>query len=144
MRALSTQALTRGKDYARKLGKKLPRSKSRKRKQSLLPDQKVNPELPQGEIIVVTESGMGHEYPQSTQAEIVNRSDEQQGTEPKTDGIAQRTLLHKQRKEKRLQIIKRKKKGASEVDNRRVCIKCGKSSSIDAIFCQYCGNPMEG
>jgi uncharacterized protein (DUF697 family) len=144
MRALSTQALTRGKDYARKLGKKLPHLKSRKRKQNLLPDQKVNPELPQGEIIVITENGVSREYPESTQAEIVNRSGEQQGTETKTNGIAQRTLLHKQRKEKRLQIIKRKKKGASDADNGRACIKCGKFSSIDAIFCQYCGNPMEG
>lgn len=143
MRALTSQAFTKGKDYASKLGKKLPHPKLVKRKKDLLPRPLVKPELTQGEIIIFTESGVSHESPQSAQAEMENQSDEKQVPDLKTDGIVQRTMLQKQRKERKLQIIRRKKKGASETDNRRLCIKCGKSSSIDASFCQYCGNPME-
>jgi uncharacterized protein (DUF697 family) len=143
MRALTSQAFTKGKDYASKLGKKLPHPKLVKRKKDLLPSPLVKPELTQGEIIIFTESGVSHESPQSAQAEMENQSDEKQVPDLKTDGIVQRTMLQKQRKERKLQIIRRKKKGASETDNRRLCIKCGKSSSIDASFCQYCGNPME-
>jgi len=143
MRALTSQAFTRGKDYALRLRKKLPNPKSGKRKKALQPGSQANPKLTQGEIIVITESGISKDSAQSVQAEIVVQNDQMQAAEVRNDGIIQRKLLQKQRKEKRLQIIKRKKKGPAEADDKRACIKCGRTSSIDASFCQYCGNPME-
>ncbi len=143
MRALTSQAFTRGKDYARKIRKKLPNPKSGKRKKGVLPGSQANPKLTQGEIIVITESGVSQDSAQSVQAEIVAQNDQIQAVEIRNDGTIQRKLLQKQRKEKRLQLIKRKKKGPSEADDKRACIKCGRTSSMDASFCQYCGNPME-
>jgi len=143
MRALTSQAFTRGKDYARKIRNKLPNPKSGKRKKGMLPGSQANPKLTQGEIIVIRESGVSQDSAQSVQAEIVAQNDQIQAVEIRNDGTIQRKLLQKQRKEKRLQLIKRKKKGPSEADDKRACIKCGRTSSIDASFCQYCGNPME-
>lgn len=143
MRALTTQAFTRGKDYARKIRNKLPNPKSGKRKKGVLPGSQANPKLTQGEIIVITESGVSQDSAQSVQTEIVAQNDQLQAVETRNNGTIQRKLLQKQRKEKRLQIIKRKKKEPSEADDKRACTKCGRTSSIDASFCQYCGNPME-
>jgi uncharacterized protein (DUF697 family) len=143
MRALSLQAFTRGKEYARKLGKKIPKLRlGRRRKAKLLASQK-KPELSQGELIITKDNGITKVSPSLDTSGIVVQDDKEQILETKSAGATQRTLTQKSRQERREQLIKRKKKEPSEMINNQTCKKCGKTSSTDASFCQYCGNPFD-
>jgi uncharacterized protein (DUF697 family) len=143
MRALSSQAFTKGKDYARKLGGKLPKPRIGKGRKGRLPAPQIKPELKQGDIITITENGITPESVSlvTTEIEVPGVSEESIGI--KASGMKQRTLIQKQRQEKKRQLIKWKKKEPSELMSYRTCSKCGKTSSTDAIYCQYCGNPLD-
>ena len=143
MRALSSQAFTKGKDYARKLGGKLPKPRFGKGRKRRLAAPQIKPELKQGDIITITENGITPEsvFLVTTEIEVPGDGEESNGT--KASGMKQRTLLQKQRQEKKRQLIKRKKKEPSELMSYRTCGKCGKTSSTDAIYCQYCGSPLD-
>jgi uncharacterized protein (DUF697 family) len=142
MRALSVQAFTRGKEYALKLGGKLPRPRLGKRRKGRLPAPQKNPELPSGNETVITKGGSTtiSTLPEST--EIVVQADNIQVTGIQSEGLPQQTHAHKRRQEKRKPLTKRNKNEVSKTRNFRTCIKCGKLSSSDASFCQYCGNPF--
>lgn len=143
MRALSSQAFSIGKEYARRLGGKLPRPRlGKRRKDKLLPTQKI-PELTQGEIIIATDNGIVQELPTVDTMDIAVQGDKEQIIETNNAVLTQRTLAHKRLQEKRQQLSKSKLYKPSEFINNRTCIKCGKTSSVDASFCQYCGNPLE-
>ena len=142
MQALSSQAFTRGKEYARRLGGKLPKPRLGIRRKGKLPAPQKKPELNQGEIIVITGNEITQASPSPDTTEFVVQGDNEQVEELITTSTKQRTLARKRTQEKRQQLTRSKKKGASELLNNRTCIKCGKTSSGEASFCQYCGNPL--
>jgi ribosomal protein L40E len=111
------------------------------RKRKLAAPKKV-PELTQGELIIITESGNSLEQDRAVPTEIIVPTTLEPASDP-AGGLRQRTLIQKQRQQKKRYFIKRKNKEASELINYRTCIKCGKSSSNDAKFCQYCGSPFD-
>jgi uncharacterized protein (DUF697 family) len=143
MRALSMQAFSKGKEYAHKLGEKLPRPKLGKRRKGKLPAPQKKPELNQGEIIIITDNGTTQVSPSTVTPEVVVQGDNEQVIETKSAETTQRVLARKRRQEKRQQLPRRIKKESPELINNRICIKCGKTSSGDASFCQYCGDPLE-
>lgn len=141
MRALSMQAFARGKDYARKLGEKFPKPRLGIRRKNALPEPRKVPELSQGEAIISTDNGLSQAMiAQETAGVMILGSSEQVGSESKPTQTTAREFTRKQRQEKRQRSSWRKKKDTAELVNNRVCEKCGKISSADASFCQYCGN----
>jgi uncharacterized protein (DUF697 family) len=143
MRELSIQAFAKGKEYARVIGTKVPKPRLGKgRKRKLLAIQKKS-ELTQGDIYVITESGNTQDSDSWVPSEIEAHGNNEQIIDASAASMRQRTLIQQQRSEKKRQLTKWKKKESSELKNYRTCIKCGKTSSVDASFCQYCGNPLE-
>lgn len=138
MRALSVQAFSKGKDYARMLAGKLARQG--RRKKGKLPAPAKVPELQQGEIaarlsmepttIVVSSAGSELE-PIKTEEKL----DVKSITSDKAVDVQSRKLPPS----KRRAFALRKAKRAPEPTITRTCEQCGKPSSIDARFCQYCG-----
>lgn len=143
MRALSVQAFTRGKEYARKLGAKVPRPRLGKRRKDRLPAAAKRPELTQGEIIISTNNGLSEVPSPETTDVAAKETHAQVEAEPETAGIAQRAFTRKPRQASRKKLTWRKKKETSELENARICSQCGKTSSADASFCQYCGNQFD-
>ena len=144
MRALSMQAFTRGKDYARKLGEKFPKPRLGRRRKDALPEPRKVPELSQGEAIISTDNRLSQALVVQEAAEVMLLgSSEQVGAELKTTQTTAREFTRKQRQEKRQHSSWRKKKETVELVHTRVCEKCGKTSSADASFCQYCGNHFD-
>jgi uncharacterized protein (DUF697 family) len=142
MRALTSQAFSRGKEYARRLGGKLPRPRLGSRRQNKRLSTQNNPELNQGEIIIVTDNGIVQEIP-SEDASNATREYKEPINETSNAVMTQRSLAHKRLQGKRQQLSKGKLTKPTEIPNNRTCVKCGKTSSEDAIFCQYCGNPLD-
>ena len=143
MKALSAQAFGKGKEYAQKLAKKLPRSKRGKRKRDKLPAPAKIPELSQGEIIIIPDSASTHTSPVSEASRIVLPGTAEQVSDAKKEADSQKTLHRKRIHEKRRLPTLRKVKKPDEMTDFRTCVKCGKTSSGEASFCQYCGNPIE-
>jgi uncharacterized protein (DUF697 family) len=143
MRALSSQAFSSGKEYARRLGGKLPRPRLGKRRKDRLSSTQKKPELSQGEIIIVTDNGVVQEIPPVDTTDNTVQGVKEQSMESNNAGLTQRSLAHKRLQVKRQHLSKSKLSKPSEMINNRTCIKCGKTSSIDASFCQYCGNPLD-
>ena len=114
-----------------------------KRKQEKLPPAQKIPELNQGEIIIVTDSGFAEGIPPAEKTDHAKEDGKEQFIEAKNAGLIQRIEAHKRLQEKRQQLKKNKSSKSSESKNNRTCIKCGKTSSEDARFCQYCGNPLD-
>ncbi len=140
MRALYSQAFTRGKEYARKLGEKIPRPRLIKRKRERLPAPQKKPELTQGEIVISKKSS-------SLQAENSLVSIDTQTGKSAGEGetpanavvVPNKTKAGKLHPTRRLRINWGKKKKTAGLANSRICPQCGKASSTDASFCQYCG-----
>ena len=140
MRALYSQAFIRGREYARKLGEKIPRPRLGKRKRDKLPAPQNKPELTQGEIMISTNS-----HPILEERSLESADVQTVGTPVKlvtpsnTVVVTNQAVTGKSRPTKRLQINWRKKKETASLANTRTCPQCGKTSSADAGFCQYCG-----
>lgn len=143
MRTLSSQAFAKGKDYARKLGGRLRKTRPDKGKKRRLPAAQVNPELTQGNKVIIEDGGRLKESIQVSPKEVVVGENESQVLEEKKLIIKQRRFLLKERRANIKQITKRKKEESPGSIDYRSCGKCGKNSSLDASFCQYCGNPLE-
>jgi uncharacterized protein (DUF697 family) len=108
MQALYAQAFTRGKEYARKLGEKMPKLGNRKRDKLVAPARKL--ELDQGETIITKlKSPEGIDNPP-----------------------ARKSLFGRRNKEI-----------SPDLEKSRVCPACGRTSSADANFCQYCATKLE-
>ncbi len=141
MRDLSIQAFTRGKEYARKLGEKLPKPRLGKRIQDGLPaDQKKPRRLP--EIIIIKKKG------ESKQVEILAENPDKQLVTANDasswyDVPAVKKTARKPRLIKRERSHRHKVEKTSVLTNEQVCPRCGRSSSSDARFCQYCGAAFE-
>ena len=145
MRALYSQAFIRGREYARKLGEKIPRPRLGIRKRDKLPAPQNKPELTQGEIMISAENnplpeehslGSAHTHTVETPEQVVTPSHTVVITKPVVTG--------KSRPTKRLRINWRKNKETVSLANTRTCPQCGKASSADAGFCQYCGIQFDG
>ncbi len=145
MRALYAQAFTRGREYARKLGEKIPRPRLGRGKREKRAAQPKKPELAHGETVII-----------KTKTPAVEESaplmiDGQVSDSPKLEQITSTKLLtgkpvreKKPRPPKRWQVSwRRKTQPGNQVDH-RTCPACGKVSSGDASFCQYCGTKFEG
>ena len=139
MQALSVQAFTRGKEYARKLSQRIPRPKIGIRKKDRLPAPLQNPTLPE-EIIINQKSN--HQQEVSSEEGIdhqVTAADEPNETRSKDAWVLEQVNAGRSRPEKRIQLSRRKQKATSNLTKTRTCPQCGKGSSADARFCQYCG-----
>jgi uncharacterized protein (DUF697 family) len=141
MRDLSIQAFARGKDYARKLGDKLPKRNPGKKDQAMLPaGHKRQRLLP--EIIVIKKKGSNQ------QAEIVgDGSDGLLLNAGETSTLYNLPAIKRPARKPRLMRPKRLNRHEAEnykaITQGRVCDRCGRSSSSEARFCQYCGAAFE-
>jgi uncharacterized protein (DUF697 family) len=142
MQALSVQAFTRGKEYARKLGQKIPKPRLTIRKKGRLPAPEQKLELPE-EIII----GNINSHPQLAGLTkgvepVVPATDDSSVVRLKDALVTKKPKAAKPHLEKRAQIKPRNQKESSNLTGLRTCSQCGKTSSADARFCQYCGAPF--
>jgi hypothetical protein len=72
----------------------------------------------------------------------INQAEAGPGIESLSTGEEKRAASKKKREVKKQPKLW-KKKAAPELVITRTCSNCGKTSSADAAFCQYCGNPFE-
>lgn len=145
MRELSVQAFARGKDYARRLIEKMPRRRTGKQEQALLPSS-----IPEQFDV---EAGSGPDEIVITKRRVGERSELNPDGAPDSlrpvNQPMQKVELgdkqHKPLKQRKLQGIRlgRKKKESLPIKSEaQICSQCGKLSSADAAFCQYCGMPF--
>ena len=144
MRALSAQAFTRGKEYARKLGEKIPRPRLGIKKREKLPAPATQPELEQGEIVITK---TGSHVPETVSPGVGGMpavvTSSQQELSLSTDKTIKPGRTKKSRASKKWQESL-KNQPSSNLLKVRICPACGKSSSADAIFCQYCATRLDG
>ncbi len=141
MRDLSIQAFTRGKEFARKLGNKLPKRQLKTGdKESLPAGPRKRRLLP--EIIVIKKKGG------TPQMEILaENSDTPLLPADEISAFYSQPIVEKPARRPRL--LKRNHTHRHEADNsnvmskERVCAACGRFSSSEARFCQYCGTAFE-
>ena len=145
MRALYAQAFSRGKEYARKMGERLPRPRLGKGNKARLARPKKPPELAQGETVIIKTAAQTIESitatPVQTQLDVAPGQIEGVST---TFVEAKRGKEKKPRETKKLHLGLRRKAVATTPSTPRSCPACGKTSSADASFCQYCGFKFEG
>lgn len=144
LRELSVQSFARGKEFARNLIAKLPKTKAGKRKPAKYLEGHKKLELIPGETVIIKDSRQAQEAQTAEKGETsasvpraLIKSDLEQADK------AKRSLIRKPQQERRKRFIWGKKKDAAVNENRRTCQQCGKTSSADASYCQYCGNSFE-
>jgi len=145
MRALYAQAFTRGREYARMLGEKIPRPRLGRGKRGKLAAAQKKLELAQGETVIIktTQPEAEEGVPMPVNAQVVNNPKQEEKTSTKI--VPGKPLREKKpRPPKRWQVSWRRKQEADPLANHRICPTCGKASSVDASFCQYCGTKFEG
>lgn len=143
MQALSVQAFARGKEYARKLGGKIPRPRLGRHKKDRLSAPQNKAELMQEENVFLTKSSLPQlTSPMESADNLVPATDELSGTSLYNTGVVSKEKVSKPHQAKRIHINRRKQKETSQLTSIRICSTCGKASSTDARFCQYCGFPF--
>lgn len=148
MRELSLQAFARGKEYASKLREKLPRRSLEGQKQEL-------PEIPSSDTALLTvETGSGtdeivitkrpiRKRLESPTAEIENANNIGGQSSVKGKPVEQKKRRGKLRLIHVPRLGRQKKETTPAMLTVRVCENCGKVSSTDAAFCQYCGTAFK-
>ncbi|GEM_PF-299800 len=143
MHALYVQAFSQGKDYARKLARRLPRPRLRRGEREGHQAIQASSQL-DAEAVIDKENQQSlvvHEESNS------NMADEEgaEKAELKPDAMnkhsqitARKSWLKKRLRNKRLGL--RKLQDQADV---QLCKNCGNASSADALYCQYCGMPFE-
>jgi uncharacterized protein (DUF697 family) len=141
MRALSVQAFARGKDYAKKLAERIPRPRRSKRKTGKLPAPESLPELASGSL-KTSQAEMPIEGIVATQELAAGNPEAVAPTAISVEPASTEkvTPVEKPHRPEKRRLGWRKQKEQNKVINTRVCSHCGKTSSADASFCQYCGN----
>jgi uncharacterized protein (DUF697 family) len=141
MRDLSIQAFTRGMEYARKLVEKLPKPRLGKQNQEgLQAGQRKSLRLPQ--IIIIKKKGGNPEM------EILGK-DSDGSRVTSNDASSWYELPAIKKTARRPHLIKRERPHRHKPDNtnaiiaERVCSQCGRPSSSEARFCQFCGTAFE-
>ena len=143
MQALSVQAFARGKEYARKLGGKIPRPRLGRHKKDRLSAPQNKAELMQEENVFLTKSSLPQlTSPMESADNLVPATDELSGTSLYNTGVVSKEKVSKPHQAKRIHINRRKQKETSQLTSILICSTCGKASSTDARFCQYCGFPF--
>jgi hypothetical protein len=148
LRALSVKAFSRGKEYGRKLSERLPKGKPGKRKQEKTAALQQPPEgLPEftsqsaNEVVIeindVSTAGMSQ--PEGN-ANLVARPNESSSLYARVEKVMK---LRKTRPSRVNRGRRHKAEDNAENIISHVCPKCGKTSSADAVFCQYCGVPFD-
>ncbi|HSB67031.1 MAG TPA: hypothetical protein VLD65_10650 [Anaerolineales bacterium] len=143
MRALYAQAFTRGREYAHKLADKLPKPRPGKRKREQLPSPTRTPELDQGEIVITKSPTTEVSAPAMTDSSTAVVS-------PQEEVASSMQMSIKAGKAKKVRPPKkglvgwRNRKTPASLEEGRICPACGKISSADAIFCQYCATRLYG
>ena len=140
MRALSTQSFSRGKELARNLAGKLPRPRlGGGRKARLLPAAQKSEQHP-GEIIISTENRQAEVSAAPETAGVASAARSQVLSERKPGLKFKRSLIKRSDRQPQKPLLRDSSATASEAQNIRLCPECGKPSSADASFCQYCGH----
>jgi uncharacterized protein (DUF697 family) len=144
LRALSVESFTRGKEYARKLVEKLPKPRLGQGKKDRLPAPQKIPELAQGETITST-SNINPQMTTVTELASIEISNTPKQAENRStvSGMVKRVKEGKLQRTKRQPLTWRNKKKVASLADTRICSNCGKTSSEDASFCQYCGVQFE-
>ncbi len=144
MRALYGQALNRGKEYARSLVARVPHPRLGSKKQSRLPASARRAELGSGETIIIKSA------PSKSEAGLVNPGIITGDPSKPVEGASEQAVPgrpgreQKPRSPAKWRLGRRRNELAGSSTNARLCPACGKTSSGDAIFCQYCGVRLEG
>ena len=143
MRALSLEAFTRGKELARKFGEKIPRPRLGSRKKDRLPAPEKRPALPE-EIVISKKRGQPSMLSTAEEVDTPLTIDHEGPPASIKRALPEKKEITKKlRLQKRLHLTRQKQKINSNLTDRRTCSQCGKVSSADALFCQYCGSPFE-
>jgi len=130
------QAFTRGKEVARRLSGRFPKPRLGKRKQSSLPAPQEIPKLEAGNPV-----GLATYAPQEEAPGTGNLHPQTPGA-PRGLASEQAAQPHRQPKRRKgITLIKRRKPAVHA--EWRTCPICGKTSSADAGFCQYCGSKFD-
>jgi uncharacterized protein (DUF697 family) len=144
MQALYGQAFTQGKEYARKLVKKLPKPKLRRGETGMLPAAQGSPQSG-GEVVINNEK-----QPDEPGDSITSSATTDPGATKQAESSGENENRRIQLSERKSWLKKRthshrsgQAKPAVYPEGQR-CKNCGKTSSADAQFCQYCGKPFEG
>jgi len=154
MRDLSKQAFTRGKELARTLGERLPIPRGGKHNQKQIsagqdnqvylsdefePSDRVigrstysTTSIP-GETIIEKQPGSLSEVLTQAQA---NKANSNPIVLPGVRNVLNNRISRRNRN------LNKSIENTAQVLNEHVCSNCGKVSSGDAIFCQYCGIPF--
>ncbi len=144
LRDLSVQSFARGKEFARKQLEKIPRPRLGKRAPAKALDAPKKGELVTGEIVISTDNRQVQEETVPGVTVVLSEAARKQlKAEQEAANRAQTASVRRQRQETRRHSLWQKKQLATEAGIVRTCIKCGKTSSSDAMYCQYCGNPFE-
>ena len=144
MRALYTQAFSKGKEYARKLGERIPRPRLGRSKQKRLAAGQIRPELAQAETVIIKTSTPPIEEGSLAEADTqLSDPTKKVGRASTRIGASKPGREKKPRSPSKWQGWRKKDKEAS-TPVARICPACGKSSSADAVYCQYCGARLEG
>jgi uncharacterized protein (DUF697 family) len=144
MRALSAQAFARGKEYARKLGGRIPKPRLGQRKKGRLPAAQKKPELMQEEIVIITKSDLPQlTSPLESADNLVPPTKALSETSVDNPKVTNKVKVNQPHQAKRIHINRHKQKETYLLTNIRTCSQCGKTSSPDARFCQYCGFPFD-
>ena len=140
MRELSVQSFARGKELARKLGEKFPKPKLGKRKRPKLQAPPAKPELIQGETVISTNNEPALEKLSIESGEVLIQDAHVQ-IEPiqKATDMKGKAAERKPPRTPRRKFVWRREKPSTQLQRTRICPQCGKNSSEDAGYCQYCG-----
>jgi uncharacterized protein (DUF697 family) len=143
MRALSMQAFTRGKEYANKLGQKIPRPRIGIRKKDRLPAPQKKPALPE-EIVISKKKDLPEAVISAEDTDnLVPITNDRSETLSKDAAVADEAKAGRSSPGKRMHIKRHVQKATTDQTQTRNCSQCGKVSSADARFCQYCGAPFD-
>ena len=145
MRDLSVQAFTRGKEYARKLGQKIPKPKLGMGKKKRLPAAQKAHALPEEIVISKNSSQSQGESPIESGENMLPATNEQSERSSMEVLVADKVVnVGKSHPPKRILFNRRKQKESTNLAATRICAQCGKASLMDARFCQYCGVVFDG
>jgi uncharacterized protein (DUF697 family) len=148
MRELSIQAFSRGKDYARALVAKMPRRQLRREKKEGLVDFGSSQNLLPSQVSTMADETVVIKHRDTGELEYLAAGDDGSTTASQEmpagvidDGKKGRTrkLWSVRLKTPR----KSKQQPGAELAVGHICARCGRSSSADAAFCQYCGISFE-
>jgi uncharacterized protein (DUF697 family) len=144
MQALYVQAFAQGKEYAKKLVKALPkRGLKGERKGELIGTHK-NGQLLDEIIISKNNDQLLKANPAISGGVPGEAAGENSETPPKEITGTNEFTSRKERLKRRLHIGGARQDKSRSTTELRLCANCGKTSSADAEYCQYCGTPFDG